>query len=181
MTNLSKELCEICEIERKGKLIFRKRDWDGKTWISAGHGYKKFDFKSAPETSVDIIPTKDYRETNGFQYPYTEIEKIKEIYNEHDYDFVEFKQECIDFTTLENFVKLLEIVSKKSSVSFCHNGSYFGCNIHYMIYDTFEAEAGSIQYNFLNTLLKQHFRNPCIPKLLERVKEAIRETEWKYE
>lgn len=86
-----------------------------------------------------------------------------------------------DFEQPENFVKLLEIVSKKSSVSFCHNGTYFGCSIHYFISDIFEADIGTIPHNFLNTLLKQHLRNPCKPKLLEQLKQAIREEEWKYE
>lgn len=86
-----------------------------------------------------------------------------------------------DFEQPENFVKLLEIVSKKSSVSFCHNGTYFGCSIHYFISDIFEAIEGTIPHNFLNTLLKQHLRNSCKPKLLEQLKQAIRETEWVYE
>lgn len=86
-----------------------------------------------------------------------------------------------DFEQPTNFVKLLEIVSKKSSVSFCHNGTYFGCSIHYFISDIFEADIGTIPHNFLNALLKQHLRNPCKPKLLEQLKQAIRAEEWKYE
>ena len=86
-----------------------------------------------------------------------------------------------DFEQPENFVKLLEIVSKKSGVSLCHNGTYFGCSIHYFIADIFEADIGTIPHNFLNTLLKQHLRNPCKPKLLEQLKETIRAEEWKYE
>lgn len=86
-----------------------------------------------------------------------------------------------DFEQPENFVKLLEIISKKSSVSFCHNGTYFGCSIHYFCTEVFEADIGTIPHNFLNTLLKQHLRNPCKPKLLEQLKQAIRETEWVYE
>ena len=78
-------------------------------------------------------------------------------------------------------MKLLEIVSKKSGVSFCHNGTYFGCSIHYFIADIFEADIGTIPHNFLNTLLKQHLRNPCKPKLLEQLKQAIRAEVWKYE
>lgn len=117
MTNLSKELCEICGIE--------------------------------PE--------------------------IIEDYDSNEYEIYP------DFTQAANFVKLLEIVSKKSSVSFCHNGTYFGCSIHYFIADIFEADIGTIPHNFLNTLLKQHLRNPCKPKLLEQLKETIRETEWVYE
>ena len=86
-----------------------------------------------------------------------------------------------DFTKPENFVRLLEIVSRRSSVSFCHNGSYFGCSIHYYFNEIFEADIGNIQYNFLNTLLKQDLRNPCKPKLLEQLKQSIREAEWVYE
>ena len=102
-----------------------------------------------------------------------------------------FKDTCIkirkvtkdypDFTKPENFVRLLEIVSRRSSVSFCHNGSYFGCSIHYYFNEIFEADIGNIQYNFLNTLLKQDLRNPCKPKLLEQLKQSIREAEWVYE
>lgn len=125
MTNLSKELCEICGIEPK--------------WI-----------KYETETTDGCINLGS-----------------KKVYP--------------DFEQLENFVKLLEIVSKKSGVSFCHNGTYFGCSIHYFIADIFEADIGTIPHNFLNTLLKQHLRNPCKPKLLEQLKEAIRAEEWKYE
>ena len=90
-------------------------------------------------------------------------------------------EKTVDFTKPENFVRLLEIVSRRSSVSFCHNGSYFGCSIHYYFKDIFEANEGTIQHNFLNTLLKQDLRNPCKPKLLEQLKQAIREAEWVYE
>ena len=78
-------------------------------------------------------------------------------------------------------MKLLEIVSKKAGISFCHNGSYFGCSIHYSFKDIFEADMGTIQHNFLNTLLKQDLRNPCRPTLLECIKEAIKSEDWKYE
>lgn len=77
-----------------------------------------------------------------------------------------------------NFVKLLEIVSKKASVSFCHNGTYYGCSIHYFFKDIFEAVEGTLQHSFLNTLLVQDLRNPCKPKLLEQIKQAIREADW---
>lgn len=86
-----------------------------------------------------------------------------------------------DFGKPENFVKLLEIVCRRSSVSFCHNGSYFGCSIHYYFKDIFEANEGTVQYNFLNTLLKQDLRNPCKPKLLEQIKQTIKETQWSYD
>lgn len=55
----------------------------------------------------------------------------------------------------------------------------FMIRIHYFIADIFEADIGTIPHNFLNTLLKQHLRNPCKPKLLEQLKQAIRETDWK--
>ena len=77
-----------------------------------------------------------------------------------------------------NFVKLLEIVSKKASVSFCHNGTYYGCSIHYFFKDIFEAVEGTLQHSFLNTLLVQDLRNPCKPKLLEQIKQAIRKAKW---
>lgn len=91
------------------------------------------------------------------------------------------RQKYPDFGQPENFVKLLEIVSRRSSVSFCHNGSYFGCSIHYYFKDIFEANEGTIQHNFLNTLLKQDLRNPCKPKLLEQIKQSIREAKWVYD
>ncbi len=43
MTNLSKDLCEICRIGQKGKIIFRKRNWD-----------KKVDFEQ-PENFVKLL------------------------------------------------------------------------------------------------------------------------------
>lgn len=97
-----------------------------------------------------------------------------------DYELA-FRKIYPDFEQPENFVKLLEIVSRRSSVSFCHNGSYFGCSIHYYFKDIFEADKGNIQHNFLNTLLKQDLRNPCKPKLLEQIKQSIREAEWEYD
>ena len=124
MTNLSKELCEICGIEGK--------------W-----------FEYTTETTDGCVNLGKKR-----VFP--------------------------DFTQPENFVKLLEIISKKSSVSFCHNGTYFGCSIHYFCTEVFEADIGTIPHNFLNTLLKQHLRNPCKPKLLEQIKQAIREADWEY-
>lgn len=130
MTNISKELCEICGIEPK-----------------------KVE-KRCKECNLNM------EECGCFDC-------YKEIYP--------------DFEQPENFVKLLEIVSRRSSVSFCHNGSYFGCSIHYYFKDIFEADKGNIQHNFLNTLLKQDLRNPCKPKLLEQIKQSIREAEWVYD
>ena len=100
---------------------------------------------------------------------------------DNDGDLCEQYVEILDFGQAENFVKLLEIVSKKSSVSFCHNGIYWGCSIHYFCTEVFEADKGTIPHNFLNTLLKQHLRNPCKPKLLELLKQSIREAEWVYD
>lgn len=126
--------------------------------------------------------------------PMYRIKDINALYNEYNYDeFCEMrlnkglliptgtKAVFPDFTQPENFVKLLEIVSKKAGISFCHNGSYFGCSIHYSFKDIFEADMGTIQHNFLNTLLKQDLRNPCRPTLLECIKEAIKSEDWKYE
>ena len=79
-----------------------------------------------------------------------------------------------------NFVKLLEIVSKKASVSFCHNGTYYGCSIHYFFKDIFEAVEGTLQHSFLNTLLVQDLRNPCKPSLLQQIKQAINQADWEY-
>lgn len=173
MTNLSKELCEICGIERKGKLIFRKRDWDGRCWISAGRGYKEFDFTSIPEVTVDIIPTKDYKETNGFQYPYTDIEKIKKIYNEHGYDFVEFKQNVIDFTQPDNFVKLWELKIKHPQTL-----EMLSLN-EYLKY--------SNRKSFLTSMIVRlqtwdsSLTNEYQKVWLRELKQAIRKAEWVYE
>lgn len=179
--NLSKQLCELCGVERKGKLIFRKRDWDGRSWISAGCGYKEFDFKSIPETSVDIIPTKDYKETNGFQYPYTDIEKIKKIYNEHGYDFVEFRQNVIDFTSPENFVRLFKLITTLEYYSY-DVGNYY---IPYIptfkqisCLRTEEAEYTSENIDPIEAFLT------CVIKCAIKEKDTadyIKETEWKYE
>ena len=164
MTNLSKELCEICGIERKGKLIFRKRDWDGRSWISAGRGYKEFDFETIPEVTVDIIPTKDYKETNGFQYPYTDIEKIKKIYNEHGYDFVEFRQNVIDFTSPENFVRLFDLTLPQKGIPTI---AEFVTYEHLTITDSKDFLAKLIE------MLKDD-------SYVADIKQSIRETEWVY-
>lgn len=161
MTNLSKDLCKICGIERKGKLIFKKRNWDKKTYICAGRGYKEFDFRSIPEVTVDIVPTKDYEEINGFQYPYSDIEYIKEEYNKNDYDFVEFRQRTIDFTQAENFVKLLKIAN--DVLGSVHFATAYTKNKP----DIFEEQ---VLLHYLP-----------IAKLNEGFKQAIRETEWLYE
>ena len=89
----------------------------------------------------------------------------------------------LNFSRPENFVKLLEIISRKAGVLFCHNGTYFGCSIHYGFDETFEAVEGDLAKNFLNTLLVQHCRNSYYPKLLEldEIKQAIKEANWKYD
>lgn len=151
--NLSRELCEICGIEAKQ---FTK---DFKTREKAASFGRK----------ITGIPK--FRGNKFDIGSYTDNQSIYQV------RWKEFP----DFTQPENFVKLLEIVSKKASISFCHNGSYFGCSIHYSFKDIFEADMGTIQHNFLNTLLKQDLRNPCRPTLLECIKEAIKSEDWKYE
>lgn len=138
---LSQQICEICGIEERKKLVI---------------GFDKLDitlpiFKTVKQTSNE---------------PYIRV----------------VKEHCLpDFeNNNNNFVKLLEIVSKKASVSFCHNGTYYGCSIHYFFKDIFEAVEGTLQHSFLNTLLVQDLRNPCKPKLLEQIKQAIREVDWEY-
>lgn len=176
--DLSRELCEICVIERKGKLIFKKRDWDKKTYICSGHGYKEFDFKSIPEAAVDIVPTKDYKETNGFLYPYSDIERIKEEYDKNGYDFVEFRQRTINFTQPENFIKLLNFYYR----------FFQGVDICAFEDEVRELEARgeqiSIQNDFLAMLIfdlqnREHGFNLDIN--FEVFTQAIRETEWVYE
>ena len=95
-----------------------------------------------------------------------------------DYDSNEYEIYPDFENNNNNFVKLLEIVSKKTSVSFCHNGTYYGCSIHYFFDHIFEAVEGTLQHNFLNTLLVQDLRNPCKPKLLEQIKQAIKNEQW---
>ena len=79
---LSEQLCEIVGLEIPGKLVFRKRNWDKKTYINSGHGYKEFDFKSQPDAYVDIIPTRNWDEKNGFSFPYsaTRIDFLQCLY-----------------------------------------------------------------------------------------------------
>lgn len=171
MTNkdYSRELCEICGIERKGKLIFKKRNWDGKSWVSAGCSYKKFDFSSIPDVSVDIIPTAQWDKKNGFQYPYKYLENIKKLYDKHGYDFVEFEKADINFEQPENFVKLIELrfTTKRGD-----------------IFTVVEAlqNARSFTFadrkSFLEQLLDYIF---VCENFGEYIKQAIREQEWKYE
>ena len=100
----------------------------------------------------------------------------------HDYELNEYEA-YPDFGEPENFVKLLEIISRKATVLFSHNGVYFGCSIHYGFDEIFEAVKGSLAKNFLNTLTLLPCRNTYYPKLLEleEIKQAIRKAEWKYD
>lgn len=180
---LSKQLCELCGIERKGKLIFRKRDWDGRSWISTGCGYKEFDFVSIPETSVDIIPTKDYDEKNGFQYPYSDIERIKREYDKNGYDFVEFRQRKIDFTKPENFVKLLhlpsEIVIKNERVIPAKN-MWWIINMDVKKYGQL-APYYCDDFFIRLILLLQNENKDYNDEFINSIKQSIREAEWVYD
>ena len=123
MTNksLSQKICEACGIEPKGKLVFEKRNWDKKTWICAGTTYKKFDFESTPDVKVYIVPTIEYDEKNGFEYPYSRIEEIKKLYNDNGYDFIEFEAKFPDFQyNNNNFVKLLNLYFSPRFKSLLH-------------------------------------------------------------
>ncbi len=180
MTNISKELCEICEIERESKLVFKKRDWDGKTYICAGHGYKEFDFKSTPHSIVDIIPTKDYEETNGFLYPYSDIEWIKQEYDKNGYDFVEFRQRIIDFEQAENFVKLFKLITTIEKFRFT-TGNFYISSIPSYKQDT-ALTADNEEYYSSNPDPIQAFIT-CVIKHCKRNKDTadyIRAEKWEY-
>lgn len=200
MTNkdLSRELCEICGIERKGKLVFKKRNWDGKTYVCAGRGYKEFDFCSTPEATVDIIPTKDYKQTNGFHYPYSDIERIKKEYDKNGYDFVEFRQRTIDFTQPENFVKLEEIMLAelaKQRLTVVKYVYYYSDNtlIHEYILITKCGHKFKFTHNGIkvdNWFVEREDRTECLilfilwkvlPVCGESIKLAIKSEVWKYE
>lgn len=111
MSELSKLICEKCKIQTSGKLIFHKRNCNDRCYVSAGCGYKEFDFTSCPETSVNILPDYKYKEEMGWQYPYKQIEEIKKIYDKNGYDFVEFRTKTIDFELPENFMKLFKLIT----------------------------------------------------------------------
>lgn len=164
----SRKLCEICGIERKGKLIFKKRDWDGKTWVCGGRSYKEFDFSSMPDVSVDIVPTAQWNEKNGFLYPYTDIEKIKKLYDKHGYDFVEFLKADINFEQPENFVKLLELrfTSKRGYVFTVAEALQRG-----------RCFTFADRESFLEQLLDYMF---TCENFGEYIKQAIRGQEWLY-
>lgn len=58
---------------------------------------------------MDIIPTKNWDEKNGFSFPYSAIENIKKIYDEHGYDFIKIQTKKLNFEQPENFVKLFNL------------------------------------------------------------------------
>lgn len=194
----SRALCEICGIERKGKLIFKKRDWDGKTWVCGGRSYKEFDFSSMPDVSVDIVPTAQWNKKNGFLYPYTDIEKIKKLYGEHGYDFVEFLKADINFEQPENFVKLEELMlaelakQRLTVVKWVH---YYSDNIlmHEYILITKCGHKFKFKHNDIavdNWFVERENRTECLilfilrkvlPICGDSLKQGIREQEWKYE
>lgn len=163
---LSQKICEECGIEPKGKLIFKKRGWDGKTWLSVGVGYKKFDFESTPNVRVNIIPTKLYDEKNGFEYPYSMIEEIKKLYDKNGYDFIEFEAKFIDFENNNNFVKLLEL----KILTGCTLWGFLSLKGVYM----------SQKENVLKTiyLILSNKIKFLDDNSREQIKQAIREADW---
>ena len=162
--DLSRQLCELCGIERKGILLFKKRNWDG-TYISAASRYKEFDFESIPHAFVSIIPTKDYDKKNGFEYPYSDIEQIKREYDKNGYDFVEFRQRTIDFTKSENFVRLFNLRTKRQK-------SYTVAELI-----TLECMAIIDTKNFLENLIYIIKSDMDVAD----IKQSIREAEWVYD
>lgn len=165
---LSKQICEICGIQTHGKLIFHKRNWDDKCYISAGRGYKEFDFKSCPNVTVDILPDNQWEEKMGWQYPYKQIEEIKQLYDKNGYDFVEFKTESIDFGQPENFCKLADL-----SIETMYNKTIFWLVTQEYPCEDREYFLGKF-YEILKTAVLPDYN-------LNSIKQAIREAEWKYE
>ena len=163
--NLNQQLCELCGIEREGILLFKKRNWDG-TYISAACRYKEFDFESIPQAFVSIIPTKDYDKKNGFEYPYSDIERIKREYDKNGYDFVEFRQRTIDFTKPENFVRLFDL-------PIVNNGTR---TVGYFV--VYEFTMKTVE-EFIECLIIKLERTQLL--VTGEVKQSIREAEWVYE
>ena len=163
MENISNRLMEVCEIQSRGKLIFVKRDWDKKTYICAGHTYKQFDFDSAPTASVYIIPDEEYKETNGFQWPHKDIDKIIKLYNDNGYDFVEFEQRTIDFTKPENFVKLfnLKVYEHECASTLAHMVTHDHCvnsTEEFIYYMVLMIENGRCSYNLAKLIKEQTWK-----------------------
>lgn len=182
MTNksLSQQICEVCGIEPKGKLVFEKRNWDKKTWLSAGVEYKQFDFESTPNVTVDIIPTEFYNEKNGFQYPYSRIDEIKKLYDKNGYDFIEFAAKFIDFeNNNNNFVKLINIIYacginqkydyQLATLSFEEDSCYW-----------FEENSNTFQKRYLEVLLYTLSKNydSWDVKFQNIIKQAIKNEQW---
>lgn len=135
--------------------------------------------KTLSEQLCEICGIKPYNylvDYAGNYEPFETLDEAEKFSKKHGNAPLELNY--YDFENPKNFMKLLEIVSKKASVSFCHNGTYYGCSIHYFFKDIFEAVEGTLQHNFLNTLLVQDLRNPCKPKLLEQIKQDIRQAYW---
>lgn len=161
---LSEQICEVCGIEPKGKLVFEKRNWDKKTWINSGRGYKEFDFESAPTVIVDIIPTELYDEKNGFEYPYSKIDEIKKIYDKNGYDFIEFEAKFIDFeTNNNNKLKLIDLLIENDHIITMNKDYYaIGNGANDFIDDCynehFEVEGSNLLealYNYLTRWIKE--------------------------
>ena len=194
---LSQKICEVCGIEPKGKLIFEKRNWDKKTWISAGHGYKEFDFKSIPTAEVDIIPTKLYNEKNGFQYPHSMIDEIKKLYDENGYDFQKFEAKFIDFENNNNKLKLINLLIENDHIITLNKDSYLIGNgdidfIQDCYNEYFDVQGSNFLealYNYLTRKINESHilqREDCYYSRgfydylqdIEKIKQAIREADW---
>ena len=48
--------------KRRTRKKYGKRNWNDKCYVSAGCGYKEFDFTSCPEVFVNILPDYKYKE-----------------------------------------------------------------------------------------------------------------------
>ena len=178
MSELSKLICEKCKIQTSGKLIFHKRNCNDRCYVSAGCGYKEFDFTSCPETSVNILPDYKYKEEMGWQYPYKQIEEIKKIYDKNGYDFVEFRTKTIDFESPENFMKLFKLITtienfdiRTGNFMIPHIPSYRQITILKTDDDEYSSENTDPIKAFLTCVFK------CINND-EDTADYIRETEW---
>lgn len=178
MSELSKLICEKCKIQTSGKLIFRKRNWNDRHYISAGCGYKEFDFTSCPETSVNILPDYKYKEEMGWQYPYKQIEEIKKIYDKNGYDFVEFRTKTIDFESPENFMKLFKLITTIENFDIRTGNFMIPYIPSYRQITILKTDVG--EYSSENTDPIKAFLT-CVFKCISNDKDTadyIRETEW---